>query len=122
MRAAIIFFLALMTCPLLLLVAPASEPTATLTPTLPTITPAADFPVAHVEISADQTTVRVGDTVTISAVPVMIGLSAFTIGLRPRPLLAHAWSRARASRRSRVPRVSSRRLRSRRSPVVTAQP
>ncbi len=79
MRAAIVFFLALMSCPLLLLFAPASIPTPT--PTLPTITPAAAFPDAHVEISADPTSVRVGETVTISAVPVGIGLSIYTLTL-----------------------------------------
>ncbi|MEO8395675.1 MAG: hypothetical protein ABI700_21955 [Chloroflexota bacterium] len=79
MRAAIVFFLALMTCPLLLLFAP--TPTPTPTPVIVTITPATDVTEAHVAISADQTTVRVGDTVTISAVPVMIGLSIFTMTL-----------------------------------------
>ncbi len=77
MRAAIVFFLALMTCPLLMLIAPASAPTPT--PTLPTLTPT--FPPAHVDISADQTSVRVGDTVTIRAVPLGIGLSIFTLTL-----------------------------------------
>ncbi len=76
MRAAILILLTFLSCPFLALIAPDSMPTRA-----PTLTPTVAVSAPGVEISADATTVRVGDTVTISAVPVRIGLSIYTLTL-----------------------------------------
>ena len=88
MRAVIVLLLTLMSCPFITVFVPPSTgnsvplPTPTFTPTFtPTPTPTAAVPEAHVEISADQTTIRVGDTVTITGVPRGIGLSIFMLNL-----------------------------------------
>ena len=74
MRSVILILLTFLTCPFLMLIAP--NPTATSVPT-----PTSEVTGPRVEISADVMTVRVGETVTISAVPVGIGLSIFTLTL-----------------------------------------
>ena len=97
MRAAIFLGMILLVCPFIGLIETLPNPapmiipttpptpivTATATP-VPTITPTftpAPATEAYVEISADRTTLRVGETVTIRAVPVKIGLSIFTLHL-----------------------------------------
>src|SRR4051794_23938939 len=98
MRAVIVLLLTFLTCPFFALIPPithTSIPTTygpvirvgpltytlkhTQTPTPVVITPT-PLPIdPHVDISADRTTLRVGETVTIRAVPVKIGLSIFTL-------------------------------------------
>ena len=72
MRAIVLFFVMLLSCPLVQVIAP---------PATPTPTPMPSIPPPHVEISASATTVRVGETITISGVPVNLGLSIYTLTL-----------------------------------------
>ena len=73
MRVLTLLLLSLLTCPLAALVAPTVTPAVA--PTWPTLTPAALVVAApRVEISATAQALSVGDTVTITGVPVNIGL------------------------------------------------
>ncbi|MCC6803430.1 MAG: hypothetical protein IT319_11130 [Anaerolineae bacterium] len=74
MRLLIALILLLLPCPFSQVIAPpATEPT--LAPAAPSILS------PHVEISADVTTVRVGETITLTAVPVNLGLPIYTLTL-----------------------------------------
>lgn len=72
MRLLFALLLWLMVCPLAMLFAP---PAPTLTPAPPAVTP------PHVEITVEPEIIRVGDTVTITGVPVGIGLPYYTLTL-----------------------------------------
>lgn len=94
MRLLIALILLLLPCPFSQVIAPpATEPTHT--PAAPSV------PSPHVEISADVTSVRVGETITLTAVPVNLGLPIYTLTIssgaaasvtydnQPRDLPAH---------------------------------
>jgi hypothetical protein len=82
MRTAIYLVITLLVCPFIGLLTPAITPAPTMTPTAtPTAAPTATSADARVEISADKTSIRVGETVTISAVPFSIGLSIYKLHL-----------------------------------------
>lgn len=68
MRAIILFFVMLLSCPLAQVVAPPA-------------TPAPSVPPSRVEISSSATAVRVGETIIISGVPVNLGLPIYTLTL-----------------------------------------
>lgn len=70
MRLLIMLILLLLPCPLTQVFAPPASP-----PSTPSV------PSPHVEISASATTVRVGETFTLSGVPVNLGLPIYTLTL-----------------------------------------
>ena len=70
MRLLIVLILLLLPCPLMQVVAPPATPTLT-----------SNVPSPHVELSASTTAIRVGETITVSGIPVNLGLPIYTLTL-----------------------------------------